>query len=464
MMNFKKSQNRLLYILLSFSISACSTTANTTAIPNTSSDNKPSSNAMNSVIIGAIISAALSSSGGSSSPAGAVGAPSVESNDNWLVPLIAGVAYAIYQDRKEKSDKNIVFTPPYFSENEKEVTGEVIIVSKKGQSVLIDKALKLKERHTLRNIPLTLSLLSVDGLNQEKIKTLQKKNPSAFIQPNYYYYLDGKEDTNKSLKRKIPQYALGLIGLNDNKQQQRGKGIRIGIIDTPLDRNHPELRESNIKQKNFVVSKGKFHATALAGILVGSKRLQGIVPSAMITSVGAFEERSKSQSTGKSTSFTLAKAFDYIIGERVNVLNLSFGSTKADPLMKRLISETLKHNIKIVASVGNDGNNTTARYPAAFDGVMGITAIDSKSRLYNKANTGKAVDYALPGVNIITSKPGGRYTSISGTSFANAYAAGLIALQLSKNKNLKLLNKSTKDLGKNGKDSHFGYGLLQVPR
>lgn len=355
-------------------------------------------------------------------------------------------------------------TPEYIAGSSKIVSNQILVISKKGSPTFknTDKQLKVNQEVNLNQLAVKVTLLTLkrDKLDKNaltnKMTELRKKNSDLIIQPNYIYYVDGKENSNH---RSIPQYALKMTGLNQQINTQ-GRGIKIALIDTPVDTQHPALKGAFIKKYNFVQSKGKRHATAIAGILVGRGRIKGVAPAAQLISIGAFNEPNNSRSLGLSTSFVLGKAFNKALEEKVHIINLSFGSTEVDPLMKQLAAETISRNILLLASVGNDNHQTSVRYPAALKGVYAITAVDAKSKIYKRANTGNTVDYALPGVGILTSKPGGKYTSVTGTSFANAYATGIFALQLSQKAALNKLNSKVRDLGQSGKDRFFGRGLM----
>ena len=355
-------------------------------------------------------------------------------------------------------------TPEYLAGSSTMVANQILVISSKGQSFKnSDKQLKVKEQVSLNQLSIKMALLTLkhDKLDKNAIKKkmaeLKKKNPSLHIQPNYTYYLNGKENTNR---RAIPQYALKMTGLN-KKNRSTGKGIKIALIDTPIDAKHPALKGASIKTYNYVETKGMKHGTAIAGILVGRGRIKGVAPDAQLISIGAFNEPQNSKSLGLSTSFVLGKAFNKALEENVNIINLSFGSTEVDPLMQRLAAETLARHTVLLASVGNDNHQTSVRYPASIKGVYAITAIDAKSKIYKRANTGSPVDYALPGVGILTTKPGGKYTSVTGTSFATAYASGIFALQLAERNTINFLHTSVIDLGKKGKDNFFGRGLIR---
>jgi subtilisin family serine protease len=105
-----------------------------------------------------------------------------------------------------------------------------------------------------------------------------------------------------------------------------------------------------------------------------------------------------------------------------------------------------------------------------MDNVIAVTAVDVAGRLYDKATRGAFVDVAAPGVDILSTGPGGRDQLFSGTSAATAFASGAVALLLQQRAKLTaavlrtLLTTTARDLGRAGSDAEFGGGLLDVCR
>ena len=103
--------------------------------------------------------------------------------------------------------------------------------------------------------------------------------------------------------------------------------------------------------------------------------------------------------------------------------------------------------------------------------MLAVTAVDAASHLYAQATRGRFIEFlAAPGVDVISTGPGGRTKSFSGTSAATAFASGAVALLLRQRPTLTqadltaLLRETARDLGTAGPDAEFGYGLLDVCR
>jgi subtilisin family serine protease len=103
-------------------------------------------------------------------------------------------------------------------------------------------------------------------------------------------------------------------------------------------------------------------------------------------------------------------------------------------------------------------------YPAAYDSVVAVTAVDSGGQVFRLANRGKYLDLSAPGVGMLHARAGGGYTASSGTSFAVPFAATAAARlrQLQPDQDvLKLLIDSAEDLGPPGRDDIYGHGLVR---
>jgi subtilisin family serine protease len=103
-------------------------------------------------------------------------------------------------------------------------------------------------------------------------------------------------------------------------------------------------------------------------------------------------------------------------------------------------------------------------YPAAYDSVVAVTAVDAQGQIFRLANRGEYLDLAAPGVSMLHAKAGGGYAASSGTSFAVPFAATAAARirQLMPGEDaLEIMHRNAQDLGTPGWDEVYGYGLLR---
>ena len=258
------------------------------------------------------------------------------------------------------------------------------------------------------------------------------------------------------------------------RQVATGEGVRVAVIDAGLDSNHPGLMKKVVEFSD-VTGTGwtpDAHGTLVAGVIAaeggdaGSPR--GIAPGAAIVAVKSCVALSIRQAAARCWSSTLARGIDAAARRNVQVMNLSVGGPE-DRLLARMVEAAASKGIAVVSAAGNDGPTGKPSYPAAIENVIAVTAVDAASQLYGRATQGGFIDIAAPGVDILSTGPGGRAQIFSGTSAATAFTTGAVALLLQRSKltpsDLATLLRSTaKDLGQPGRDAQFGDGLIDVCR
>ncbi|HSU87881.1 MAG TPA: S8 family serine peptidase [Terriglobia bacterium] len=157
------------------------------------------------------------------------------------------------------------------------------------------------------------------------------------------------------------------------------------------------------------------HGTLCAGMI------HSIAPDSMIMPLRAFDD------SGNTDLFTLAKAIDFAVANHAQVINLSFGLGADSDSIHTSLQAALNAGITVIASAGND-NLASDQFPASYTGVLSIAATDIADLKASFSNYSLSVDVSAPGVNVISSFPGGYYAVISGTSFAAPIVAGEAAL------------------------------------
>ncbi len=245
-----------------------------------------------------------------------------------------------------------------------------------------------------------------------------------------------------------------------------GQAPRIGMIDSQVDTDHPALAKSQIESRAFVSKDAvmpDFHGTAIASIIAAnSDDYQGLAPSAHVYAAGVFElddERGEIAST-----VSLLRALDWLMSTEVDVVNISLAGPP-NRLLEAALSRAAEQNVVILAAAGNGGPVASPMYPAAYDTVVAVTAVDESNQVFRLANRGDYLDIAAPGVGLLHAKAGGGFTASSGTSFAVPFAATAAASLLSSGAGsdvMSQLYQSAEDLGPPGRDDIYGYGLLRV--
>ncbi len=333
------------------------------------------------------------------------------------------------------------------------------------QSLLVKYGLDELSETSLDSLGLDLRIADTKGQDPlELSKEINRVYEGLEATTNNIYKLEGAVTRlNKALLNE-GGYPKSLTGARKALQYSQGAGVLIGMVDGPIDIRHSSLR-GRVEQISLVGINKKsaanlLHGTGVAGVMVSNHAQIGIAPEASLFSVVAFEQNNKAEFS--SSSALVAQAIDLAIKEKVDILNLSF-SGGHDPLVEKIVKKAISAGIIVVASSGNDASDKP-RYPAAIAGVIAVTAVDYLKRAYVKANTGKYIDVAAPGVGVLTIGPGERYRLSSGTSIAAANVSGSLALLLARYRKFDrdILSYTATDLGKPGRDTSFGDGLINI--
>ncbi len=241
--------------------------------------------------------------------------------------------------------------------------------------------------------------------------------------------------------------------------------LRIGMIDSQVDTSHPALASSRISAQSFVgdgASVPNFHGTAIASMIAASGTdYRGLAPRAQLYAAGVFEQDGDRGEVASTVS--LVRALDWLVTAGVDVVNVSLAGPP-NRLLETALKRAAERGVLVLAAAGNGGPVARPMFPAAYDTVVAVTAVDSSGRIFRLANRGDYLDLAAPGVGMLHARAGGGYATSSGTSFAVPFATTAVARlrQLQPGANvLDSLYLGAEDLGPPGRDEIYGYGLLR---
>jgi serine protease len=352
------------------------------------------------------------------------------------------------------------------------------------------------------------------------IKSLRKDPRVLYAEPNYEVSTRATpDDTAYPL-----QWHYPLIGLPDAWETTTGdSAVVVAVVDTGILSGHPDLVGQLVNGYDFVSdpanagdgdgidpdpaepagSSGNagqsFHGTHVSGTVAarGNNQL-GVAGSAYSTRVMPVRALGTG---GGGTSYDVVQAVRYAAGltndsdtvpqQRADIINLSLGGAPFDPATQNLYNAVRDAGILVVAAAGNQAS-AAPDYPAAYDGVISVSAVDLQRRLAAYSNTGSAIDVAAPGGDNSVDLNGdgypdgvlstsGRvsgntvnftYSFLSGTSMASPHVAGVLALMKSVNPNLTPADIDSMlaagllsdDVGVPGRDNQFGYGIINAQR
>lgn len=330
---------------------------------------------------------------------------------------------------------------------------------------LQSSGIKVLEEVRLPNLKMRLTRLSSeDGLTiQQTLQHLREQSPDSFTESNATYRL---ASTAKKACQGIRCYGAKMTGLA-NTQNYCERPIRVGMIDSAVQAQHAAFDGQSLTTKTFsqLVSEDR-HGTAIASQLIGNAQSEfpGLVPWINLYAADVFEKSPETELT--ATVFNIVKALDWLVSQKVKVINISMAGPE-NGLLRNAISRATQNGILITAAAGNGGPSAEPVYPAAYHQVLAVTAVDRHQQAYGEANLGRYIDVAAPGVSIWVPYDNHSGYFDDGTSYATVYATAASAIIFAQNPSISpeevilKLQRDAKDLGAKGHDSIYGWGLLQ---
>lgn len=216
------------------------------------------------------------------------------------------------------------------------------------------------------------------------------------------------------------------------------------------------------------------HGTHVAGTIAAMGNSYGVV--GVIGDPAAIDLHilkvfgSPSSSCGWSYASTLVDAANQCQAAGAKIINMSLGCTGrrcASSTENTAFAALYAAGVLPIAAAGNSGN-TQYSYPASYDSVVAVAAVDENGSRASFSQRNDQVELAAPGVSVLSTYNGNRYASLSGTSMAAPHVAGVAALVWSYDESLTaadvrgILQATALDLGAAGRDTSYGYGLVQA--
>jgi hypothetical protein len=254
---------------------------------------------------------------------------------------------------------------------------------------------------------------------------------------------------------------VGVAGTADGAASQmpsrKAGALRVGMIDTAVT-PHPALRGAAIEARDFSTGAGAaatVHGTAVASILANEG-------SSTIVAANIFKAGDGQPYTSADA---IVRALEWMAERKVGVINISLAGPR-NVILDALIEKVAARGQIIVAAAGNGGPSAPPAYPAAVSKVVAVTAVDKAHRVYRYANQGNYIAFAATGVGVPAAAPDGGIAGFTGTSFATPHISAELARCMKaagKRKGgqcVERLQLAARDLGAPGRDSVYGYGLI----
>jgi subtilisin len=257
----------------------------------------------------------------------------------------------------------------------------------------------------------------------------------------------------------------------------QGKGIRVAVVDTGIDFTHPDLRPNYVGGASFVPGAAtpmddQGHGTHCAGTIAAAiegTNVVGVAPLASLYAVKVLDQNGSGQ-----FSWIIA-GIDWCIQNGMQIVSMSLGGPSAPAALETMCNTAWDKGLLLVAAAGNSQQQvpvppaaSNVGFPAKYQNVIAVSAIDSSNAVASFGSRGPEVDVCAPGVSVLSDRLGGGTTTMSGTSMACPCVAGVAALAwgshlFSDNEEIWNLLASTVDnLGVPDWDPFFGYGRVNA--
>jgi minor extracellular protease Epr len=346
---------------------------------------------------------------------------------------------------------------------------DVIVVYKNntGKQRALKTSTRLEHQYqTLPAVAMTATSANVQQL---------KNDPNiAFVEKNVHFKIRSTKGTavkapSTASSREESQWGFQDVKAADAwKAGYTGKGIKVAVLDTGIAQHNDLKVAGGTSTVGYTTSYAddNGHGTHVAGIIAAQRNgfgTVGVAPDVSLYSVKALDQN------GEGDLQDILKGLDWAIQNHMDMVNMSLGTPDDSQAFHDMVDKAYQSGTLVVCAAGNDGNaagtGDNVNYPAEYSSAIAVGAVDSNFNRAYFSSTGNKVEFAAPGVNIVSTYLHNSYEMMSGTSMATPYVTGLFALlkqeypALSDSELRAKMDVSAKDLGAVGRDPLYGFGF-----
>jgi subtilisin family serine protease len=250
----------------------------------------------------------------------------------------------------------------------------------------------------------------------------------------------------------------------------RGEGVKVAVIDTGVDLDHPDLA-ANLRQGINILDGERppqdhnghgTHVAGTIGAVENGRNPVGVSPGVEIYPIKALNDK------GNGWLSDIIAGVEWCINNGMHIINMSFVVNGNNESLREMILATDRAGVLVVAAAGNSGpGENTVQFPARYPETIAVSAVDRKQQIAGFSSRGPEVDLTAPGVEILSLWPGGGKKKMQGTSMAAPHVTGVAALLLSVDRTAspavvkKILLESARPLP-DLKKSEQGAGLVDA--
>ncbi|MFB4165100.1 S8 family peptidase [Alteribacillus sp. JSM 102045] len=298
--------------------------------------------------------------------------------------------------------------------------------------------------------------------------TLPKQAANALENNPNIEFIEENEEM-ETLEQQIPWGLDRLEAPDVHGDGISGNGVKVAVLDSGIDGNHEDLHVAG--GVSFVDSEPdpqtdrNGHGTHVAGTIASLDNNTGVLgmsPQAELYAVKVLG------ADGSGDFSSIAQGLEWSIDNNMDIVNMSLGGTMGSQALEEASDNAYEAGITVIAAAGNSGSLgffNTINYPAKYDSVMAVGAVDENDNRASFSSVGEELEVMAPGVNVLSTTPNDNYEAFDGTSMASPHVAGAASLMLDNDPSLsseeirQKLNATADPLG----DSfYYGNGIVNL--
>ncbi|MBA4495065.1 S8 family peptidase [Paenactinomyces guangxiensis] len=344
--------------------------------------------------------------------------------------------------------------------------GELIVKFKPGASATSIQSIHNKTGvKVAETSKLGFQVIKFKNASVEEMLEVYKENPNVeYAEPNYYFHAMWTPN-DLSSQQWGPQKIQAPAAWDVTRSSS---SVKIAIVDTGVEANHPDLSGKVINGWDFVYddsvpNDANGHGTHCAGIAAAVTNngtgIAGVAPNARILAVRVLD------GNGSGTLSDVANGIRYAADQGAQVISLSLGGSSGTSTLSNAVNYAWNSGSVVVAAAGNS-NTSAPSYPAYYSNAIAVASTTSSDQRSSFSNYGSWVDVAAPGSSIYSTYIGGTYRTLSGTSMATPHVAGVAGLLAAQGRNNSQIRSAIENTADriNGTGTYWTHGRVNAYR